>query len=230
MEFGSKYKSENKNTLINLNPMNHSDSKKQLPKHKKIKQKHNSNIRSLFRSPAHYGIITDYDVISKSNKPPNVNPYRQIIDHANNDSDIGWITQLRTYKTKPLLRLRQDSMSPPTFYNKDLINYSEKVKKAKNEDKKNPLSFHRNLGEYDHLLTKPGLSSNYIQFAFDSTLRTSNSKNIIEEIWKPSCSSQSNKDSVSSPIINANKEYLSKIEKYVPRPLEQVVDVNFYMI
>jgi hypothetical protein len=172
----------------------------------------------------------DYS-IQRKGVPKNVNQYRHIIDTMHRDSDVEWIIELRSHRNIPSIN-KHTLPYPPKFYDQDFQDYKQKTEKDLLEKSKNPFTFKRNLGEYEHLIRKIGIPANSIQFGFDSTLRTLMSKEkykfFNDNPWKP-LNMSPKKDllnTVFAPNTKLGMENVKKLSDYLIKPFESISEVS----
>lgn len=178
----------NRNSKINNNIDNNNNNNNDKTKLLDTLKNTNKNNNNKTLSPIHETNISNRSQTKKlnfiTNKiPKNVNEYQHLISIGSKEDTINWMINLR--QSNPEFK-QPTSQREPSFYLKDLENYSNRVSKSKNLNMADPIK--TNIGGLNHLFkNRPGEKANLSQQMFETSLRKfkllgiSNNKHIDED-------------------------------------------------
>ena len=162
--------------------------------------------------------------------PKNINEYKHLLtNYMFTQGDLDWTLDLRN--EKKIDKITKDiTLSPPSFYDKDLENFKKKKKIILNE----PFLHFENPFQLNHLVHDNCNTINSSQINFESTLRRNKpvkGAKIIKhsETWKNLAYSPiSNLSYFLPPVTSKSKEHIQKINKYIVREYEHVNEKTKY--
>ena len=162
--------------------------------------------------------------------PKNINEYKHLLNnYMFTQGDLDWTLDLRNEKKIDKIN-KEISLSPPSFYDKDLENFKKKKKIILNE----PFLHFENPFQLNHLVHDNCNTINSSQINFESTLRRCKpikGAKIIKhsETWKNLAYSPiSNLSYFLPPVTSKSKEHIQKINKYIVREYEHVNEKTKY--
>ena len=156
--------------------------------------------------------------------PKNINEYKHLLNnYMFTQGDLDWTLDLRNEKKIDKIT-KEISLSPPSFYDKDLENFKKKKKITLNE----PFLHNENPFQLNHLVHDNCNTINSSQINFESTLRRNKpvkGAKIIKhsETWKNLAYSPiSNLSYFLPPVTSKSKENIQKINKYIVKEYEHI--------